>query len=394
MRRLALIGSICAVAILGLYAASLHGGFPCPVDGQGLPLGRDFINTWFYGRSFYDGDPGRFYDRVIYERVVGAFVPLNATTHIWSYPPPFLLVAAPFGPLAYPVALATWTALGLAALAAVVRSQGVSPAALVAVIVSPAVLSSVLFGQVSLFSAAIIVGALAQMDRRPVVAGLLVSLLIVKPQTAILFPVLFLASGRWLALFAAVGGCAAIVALSIAVNGLAPWTAFVSLGLPAQAAEMRSSIEALAPISITPATAATLAGLPPLAVAILQALASMLAVGIVALVARRKTSPCLERVAFLACSAFASPYQLTHDLVALTAVVLIATDRRELKIGAPWLFGIVFLPTVQIGLASLHVGLAALVPISLALVLARQSEAGAPSPAVSNADGGEKQPSS
>jgi hypothetical protein len=201
-RRLAVIGAIICGGILIPYVLGLHGTLPFLLDTHSVQIGLDFLNTWFYGQAFWTNDPGRFYDQEVYERAIQAVFPANRFDHVWSYPPPFLILAAPFGLLPYLPALAFWTLLGLGALCLTVSRRGWRWRTLT-ILLSPSVLQSVMAGQISLFCATVLLWVFRLMDRHPVRAGFLLSLLSVKPQTAMLFPVLLVASRRWRVFFAA-----------------------------------------------------------------------------------------------------------------------------------------------------------------------------------------------
>ena len=357
-RFIAIVGVCCALSTLAALALSLHGHAPLPVDRNGVPLGRDFVNTWFYGRSFFDADPGRFYDRASYMDMVRTVLPSDPVDRLWSYPPPFLLVAAPFGLLPYLPALAAWTACGLLALGLALRRAG-SGWMVAAALTSPTVVFAVVAGQVSLLVAAVISTAFAQLDRRPVRAGLLLSLLVVKPQTILLVPVLLVASRRWRVLAAAAAGTAAIVALSVAANGPRVWTCFIATGVPAQVAEMRGTIDVLAPFSVSLTTAAIETGMSAATASSLQLAAALVAAALVALVGWRSrkdgTSTDYECLVMLTCSIFASPYFILHDLAPFSAAAIIVASRSP-PIARRWaLLTILFVPMLQQPLSALHV---------------------------------------
>jgi glycosyl transferase family 87 len=75
-------------------------------------------------------------------------------------------------------------------------------------------------------TAALIGAALVQLDRRPVLAGVLIGLLAYKPQFGVLIPLVLIASGRWRA-FAAAATTVALMTLAVTLAfGSEVWTAF------------------------------------------------------------------------------------------------------------------------------------------------------------------------
>ncbi|MGH6675198.1 MAG: glycosyltransferase family 87 protein [Xanthobacteraceae bacterium] len=214
---LAATAGVLACGMLGFYVYSLNGHPPFLQDKLGYVLGRDFLNTWFFGKAAYLPHPGRFYDHDLYMRWINEAVPKDVFNHLWSYPPSLLLVAAPFGLLPYLAALAAWTCLGMLALYVTVRG---APLRTFAILLSPASLFCLINGQISLFLGAIILSALKLLDRRPITAGFLVALCTIKPQTGLLWPVLLIASQRWRVLAAAVCGTLLLVVATASYGGL------------------------------------------------------------------------------------------------------------------------------------------------------------------------------
>jgi len=91
----------------------------------------------------------------------------------------------------------------------------------------PAVFVNIGHGQNAFFTAALLGGALLQMERaRPWAAGVLIGLLAYKPQFGVLIPVALIAGGRWPTIMAAAATVAALVAISFAVLGSEIWHAF------------------------------------------------------------------------------------------------------------------------------------------------------------------------
>ncbi len=62
----AVIAGTLATGMVGYYCFGLHGSLPFPQDQVGYVLGRDFLNTWFFGKAAFLPDPGQFYDHDLY----------------------------------------------------------------------------------------------------------------------------------------------------------------------------------------------------------------------------------------------------------------------------------------------------------------------------------------
>lgn len=65
-----------------------------------------------------------------------------------------------------------------------------------------------------------LIGIFAFLDRRPLLAGLLVGLLTIKPQFGVLIPVLLIASGRWRVFTVATVTALALAAAAVMLFGM------------------------------------------------------------------------------------------------------------------------------------------------------------------------------
>lgn len=128
------------------------------------------------------------------------------------YPPTFLLLAAPFGLLPYEPAYFVWVGLSCAALVLAARFLVRPPiAAALLPLCFPAMVAAA-YGQSALFAGAGLVAGVALLERRPALAGALIAAAAcIKPQLAILSPILLV--GRWRAFgFAAATGVGLVLA--------------------------------------------------------------------------------------------------------------------------------------------------------------------------------------
>jgi alpha-1,2-mannosyltransferase len=239
------------------------------VDRQGRPLGTDFSNVYAAGTYVLDGSPEAPFDlaqqHAREQKIFGEATPFYG----WHYPPFFLFIAAALALMPYGLALAVWQAVTLGLYLVTIgtilfssprmpgggEAQRAGPSAqnrddsrpggldrnptsplatgrsdylwLLLTVAFPAVLINVGHGQNGFLTAALLGTALLQLDRRPLLAGILFGLLAYKPQFGLMIPVALMASGRWRP-FA--GAAAAIAFLAIAttiVFGPHVWHAFL-----------------------------------------------------------------------------------------------------------------------------------------------------------------------
>ena len=330
---IALAGSILFEDFLSHTAVGLTAG-----DGK-RAFGGDTINFWAGARLALDGRLTEIYDFDRFHAFQTAV--LGAPIHLYhySYPPAALLLTWPLGLLPYLAAWAVWMLVGWALFLLVLR-RAWPPGKLRNVdstlfaLAAPALIMNGWTGQTGTWFAALIGGALMLLPRRPVLAGALLGLLVVKPQLAMLVPVALFAGRRWAALLACAGTAAALLLASLALFGLDFWQAYLQrtnalrgwiledgTGVWHLFTSVFVSVRHL-PSSVGAAYAA-------------QAATAFLA-GALVWIAWRRPAPEPARYAMLVlCTLLATPYVQVYDLVLLGFVPLwlfaslSAGDRRR-----------------------------------------------------------------
>ena len=128
-----------------------------------------------------------------------------------------------------------WIATTAWAYQAVIRRIGDGVVGLVPVLAFPAVFVTVGHGQNALLTTAILGAAALYLDRRPIVAGVLLGLLAFKPHLAVVAPLALMVAGRWRAFAASAVTACALALLSLGVFGLDSWKAFLASAPAAKA---------------------------------------------------------------------------------------------------------------------------------------------------------------
>lgn len=195
-------------------------------DAFGRPLGTDFSNVYAAGLLVREGVPAMAYDPAThYAREQAVFGP-DTQFYGWHYPPYFLLLAAALAALPYALALLVWQGAGLAAYLAVMRGILPQRLALLAALAFPAVLVNLGHGHNGFLSAALLGGALWLLPTRPWLAGVLIGLLVYKPQLGLLIPLALLAGRQWRAFVSASATVLLLSALVTWLWGAAVWEGF------------------------------------------------------------------------------------------------------------------------------------------------------------------------
>jgi alpha-1,2-mannosyltransferase len=223
LRGYALIVLTLSLAIAVIWVALADG----LVDRSGKPIGTDFSNVWAAGKLVLDGESAAPYDPVRqHEAEREAFGGREVPFYGWHYPPLFLIVAAGLALLPYGWALLAWMALTLPAYLVVIRNIVPRPETLLVAAAFPAVLVNVGHGQNGFLTAALIGGSLLLLDKRPTLAGVLIGLLVYKPQFGLMIPLVLAATARWRVIASATMTVLAAGILTLALLGPEVWLAF------------------------------------------------------------------------------------------------------------------------------------------------------------------------
>ncbi len=325
---------VTVLAVLYLWYATiftaeiyLHGAHFLS-DPSGLFL-HDFADFWGGGRLAWMGrvdvifDPARF-DQWLSGHVAAGSMPEFST---WSYPPPMLLPLLPFGLLPLPVAYIAWLGSTFALLAWVLWCAIPRGWIVALVVLSPPALYTLQYAQNGALTAALLIGGIWLVDRRPVAAGICAGLLIIKPQLAILLPFAYAAGGYWRAFLAA--ACAALLMIggSVALFGPGAWVSYVTTTAPAMTAQLYHSY-GIAPQMAMPTTFVTLQGwgLSNRGAMIGQAASSLVAIAVTLWAWSRRPGRRYWRNA-LTCALplLATPFGYVYDAIpAMLAIVLAA----------------------------------------------------------------------
>jgi hypothetical protein len=227
-------------------------------------------------------------------------------------------------------------------------------------------------GQSSFLSSAAIIAIFMWLDRRPIISGVLIGMLTVKPQLGVLFPFMLVASGRWRTFGAAAGTALALVAVSAVLFGPHAWVDFVEKSLPNQREVMLDPNVVTTPFHATVFMNLRGLGLSYDASLAVQLCFGVLAVGAVMWAFRfRKSADGGElRALFLSCAVCASPYLGLYDLLPLTfAATALLADGRLDQVGRRLVQLVFWLPILQLALGSAHVPGPALIAPAFAVWL-------------------------
>jgi alpha-1,2-mannosyltransferase len=336
------------------------------IRGQAI-WGRDFANVWTSGRLTLEGRLDLLYDLKGYSAYQDGLFEGGLRAHNYSYPPPTLLYTWAFGLLPYPLAFAAWLALSGTAFAFAARPY-LRDAGLPAwlALAAPATLLNVWAGHYGLLIGALWLGAFHLLPRRPVLAGVLIGLMLVKPHLAILAPLILARRGEWRAFAAAAATAAALVALSAAAFGPDLWRTWLGVTVGVQTAmvdDVGTYFLTMMP-TIVPTVSAF--GLPGAGAWTVQILAGGAAVA--ALLLRMPDDSRAAGLAGAVATFLVLPYAFNYDMTVpgLAALLMLARLRSDPAAGRPFILLLAFLlPLIVQTFGLLHLPAPALILAAL-----------------------------
>lgn len=326
LRAGAMISLACTLLVLGYLYASASG----TLDHVGRPLGTDFSNVWTAGRMAVDGHAAEAWDWARHYQVQqaehrSATVPFYG----WHYPPPFLLLAAGLALLPYLAALLIWQGVTLGAAIMLLRRIVPHRDTLLLGLGAPVVFVCLGHGHNGFLTAALLGGGLMLLDKRPLVAGLLLGCLIYKPQFALIIPPLLLVTWNWRAIAGAAFSSVFLVAATVLLWGWPVWEAFIGSLELTRTIVIESGATGWHKIQ-SPFSLVRMWGGSVGAAYTLQAAATLTAIG-VALWLSRTATAFPRNAAVIAAALISTPYVLDYDFVPLgiAAAFLVADGLRR-----------------------------------------------------------------
>lgn len=193
---------------------------------SGQPIGADYIAFWSASQMADQGSLADSYSINNIAPMQQLAAPVTNTWN-WLYPPTFAVLLAPLTTADYLLSLTLFSVSGLLLLA--LAMQRIAPPARVlpALMLSPAVFINLSNGQNAAFTAAIAAMSLGMMNRHPLMAGMLLGMLTVKPQLALPLLLLILLHREYLVFTGAILSATLLAVLSVALYGTAAWPAWL-----------------------------------------------------------------------------------------------------------------------------------------------------------------------
>ena len=283
---------------------------------EGRPIGGDFLVFWSSGLLFVEGHLYDLFDPAAFRTLLAEFFDRDVPEYSWVHPPQMLFFVLPLSQLPYLWSLAIWSLLTLLAYTIATRR--------LALLFAPSTFINLNIGQTGFLLGAMYFGAIRLLERHPVLAGICIGLIAVKPHLGVLIPVALLAVRAWSTIVSAALTIGTLVILSGLAFGWEAWRLWLFEAIPHQSAFLQEELGG----TITPSAfaGARLLGLPAWGAWFAQAPFTIL--GTVATWWafsrwRQELIPATTAFAILLLStALATPYIFHYDLTLVSPVAL------------------------------------------------------------------------
>ena len=304
------------------------------------PVGADFAQVWVAGVEANQGHPEAPFDVKTHILAQKAEFGPKTAVYGWHYPPYFLAPAALLAKLPYFGALILWQVLTFALYLGVIafiarRSQGDLRPWLLAAVAFPAVLVNLGHGQNGFLTAALLAAGLLAVERRPVLAGVLLALLAYKPQFAVVLPIALLVDFRWRTILSGAVTLAALSLGTLAWFGMDSWRAFFANLDFTRAEVIEQGAAGFEKIQSVFAAVRLLGGGVPLAY-VVQTSVTLATLAALIWVWRSKGDMRVKIAATLIATQLTTPYCLDYDMMVFgPALALLAAHGLDRGF-APW----------------------------------------------------------
>ena len=197
------------------------------VHHSGILLGGDFASFWNAGRLAVQGDAVTVYD---HDAFVKAQLAANPVYYVFFffYPPHYLLALMPIGLLAYPPAYLAFMGSTFAAAASALFAIRPNRWTVLGAVAAPVFVMTLFFGQNAFLTGAFLAAGLLLVDKRPVLAGVAIGALTIKPQLGLLIPLAFVCGGYWRTIFSAAVSTGVMLGAAYLVLGAGVFAAFLA----------------------------------------------------------------------------------------------------------------------------------------------------------------------
>ncbi|WP_325051433.1 glycosyltransferase family 87 protein [Henriciella barbarensis] len=195
------------------------------------------------------------------------------------------------------------------------------------VLTAPAFAVNAAFGQNGFLTGALLYLGVRLADRRPILAGVCLGTLTIKPRLGLLIPLFLLLRGHWTVIVSAICTSIALVGLSALIFGIDMWRGYFEHVMPFQRIVAEEGTGVFLRMMPTGFALGRLQGWDASYAMALQAPFSLLALGLTVWTFRKPSAaPEMEQALLLVCVFLFSPYAFNYDMMALVPALFLVLE--------------------------------------------------------------------
>lgn len=289
---------------------------------SGQPVGSDYITYWSASEMAHAGRLADSYQLNAIAAVQQLAAPVDSVWE-WFYPPTFALLLSPLTTHDYLASFFVFSIATLAIYAIAIRYIQPPARFLPALLLAPSVFINLYNGQNASLTAGLAGLGLAGLNRFPIVGGIILGVISVKPQLAVPLFLLLLMHREWHALIGMLISAALLVCASLLAYGLDSWIAW------ANGVKLANTLNAQGELPWHKMSS-VFSSLRALGMSADIALTAQLLLAVVALMVVRyrfiaPTMPGIRHAAWLAASLTLSPHLFNYDMLWLIVAMAFMT---------------------------------------------------------------------
>ncbi|MPW34910.1 glycosyltransferase family 87 protein [Vibrio sp. B1Z05] len=165
---------------------------------RGQIFGRDFLHSWTAAKLAVNNHLPDVYNHTLFPNHAPDEVRATGVAFNFAYPPQMLSILYPLGFLSYESAFIIWSLLSFSCfLLSVTLGSSYNKIYILVLMLAPATLINISFGQNGLLTAALLIGGCKALNRSHILSGILFGILTIKPHMGILIPFALIAGRYW-----------------------------------------------------------------------------------------------------------------------------------------------------------------------------------------------------
>lgn len=331
-------------------------------------MGIDFSAFYSAGKLALEGNSTLIYDLIKHHDVLEGVLEQEIPFMLgWFYPPIFLLFVTPLALLPFKFAMVFWMASTFIIYMITIKKISISQNGLYAAMCFPGVLMNLNWGQNGLLTVGLFGLAIYNLEKRPVVSGMMFAILCFKPHFALVAFIVLLLSKHWKVFFSAVFFFFVLVILSSGLFGLDTWVVYIKTQLNAPSIILESVWQSTAAIQPSVYSSLKVIGMSGNLAAILQLITAICMFIIILWTWRNINSISLKGVILVLGTLLCTPYYAQYDLVLLILPLIWYLNDCKLNGWLKWDLGIIIMLwlTPLINLPIVHLTHIQMAPMTL-----------------------------